>query len=724
MVSATQFGVCNSHSDHGNDLVAALLPKTSRIRTSSRFTLLTCAMIATIFVAITAHALIYRSDAHSQSVEFTSFTHVGSKASAVRGGAFKTSDLSWQRTLSQAIGQPVGNSGEPSSAGASALSGLMKHYAYDQVGELRTSISSLKGQMHHRYDATGRVEETYRLSKGAGTVASSSERFGYDPAGNILDPKVASKMAVDQGSQSRQQRGYVRDNRVRVFEDKRFAYDGHGRLIEKKIAKHTVQRFEWDDEHRLVAVHTTRLGYAAKKAAKGLTAAAAALDQPFGEANTTENKGITQTTRFDYDAIGRRVAKHDQFGTTRFIWEGMRLIEERRGANVITYVYEPNSYVPLARIDASGALTDAGGIADTAPLPMGEGVRRTGEREENTAQAPSLSALSDWVSTTNQSVVDKALKQVSRPYRDAVSADELVAANDDWDALLAPSNLDAKQANGGEPKLANVYYFHTDQVGLPEELSDHSGNIRWRASYKTWGSTVSESWDCVSLNGENVNPLIAQASAYATDAERERANALARKRDEQIKAQALEQNLRFQGQYLDRDTGLHYNTFRFYDPDIGRFISPDPIGLEGGLNFQHYAPNPSTWIDPRGLTTCQMSAANVRAMGPAPAGMKNPHLHHIIREMAPRNWSKAARGAVHHVQNLARKYGIDVNRDPRNFTWAQNGGGAHTQRTAQYIRNQLAAADKAATQAGNPQIFFDKMAQIGRDASNGIFRRP
>ena len=43
-----------------------------------------------------------------------------------------------------------------------------------------------------------------------------------------------------------------------------------------------------------------------------------------------------------------------------------------------------------------------------------------------------------------------------------------------------------------------------------------------------------------------------------------------------------QQNLRFQGQYLDRETGLHYNTFRYYDADIGRFICPDPIGLLGG----------------------------------------------------------------------------------------------------------------------------------------------
>ncbi|WP_346778559.1 RHS repeat-associated core domain-containing protein [Burkholderia sp. Ac-20349] len=38
------------------------------------------------------------------------------------------------------------------------------------------------------------------------------------------------------------------------------------------------------------------------------------------------------------------------------------------------------------------------------------------------------------------------------------------------------------------------------------------------------------------------------------------------------------QNTRFQGQYLDPDPRLHYNSFRFYEPDIGRFINPDPVG--------------------------------------------------------------------------------------------------------------------------------------------------
>jgi RHS repeat-associated protein len=55
-----------------------------------------------------------------------------------------------------------------------------------------------------------------------------------------------------------------------------------------------------------------------------------------------------------------------------------------------------------------------------------------------------------------------------------------------------------------------------------------------------------------------------------------------------------------QGQYEDRATGLCYNTFRYYDPDCGRFIVEDPIGLLGGLNLYQYAPNPLMWIDPWG----------------------------------------------------------------------------------------------------------------------------
>ena len=62
-----------------------------------------------------------------------------------------------------------------------------------------------------------------------------------------------------------------------------------------------------------------------------------------------------------------------------------------------------------------------------------------------------------------------------------------------------------------------------------------------------------------------------------------------------------QQNLRYQGQYSDRKTGLHYNTFRHYNPDIGCFTQSDPIRLDGGFNLYRYAPNALIWIDPLGL---------------------------------------------------------------------------------------------------------------------------
>ncbi|NDQ31342.1 RHS repeat-associated core domain-containing protein, partial [Lactobacillus paracasei] len=65
----------------------------------------------------------------------------------------------------------------------------------------------------------------------------------------------------------------------------------------------------------------------------------------------------------------------------------------------------------------------------------------------------------------------------------------------------------------------------------------------------------------------------------------------------------------FQGQSLDVETGLHYNRFRYYDSDVGMFISRDPIGLMGGNNVFQYAPNPIGWIDPFGLAkTTNLSA--------------------------------------------------------------------------------------------------------------------
>ncbi len=60
--------------------------------------------------------------------------------------------------------------------------------------------------------------------------------------------------------------------------------------------------------------------------------------------------------------------------------------------------------------------------------------------------------------------------------------------------------------------------------------------------------------------------------------------------------------LRFPGQYADPETNLHYNTFRDYDPSIGRYVEFDPIGLRGGINgYAYVSSSPLNQADPTGL---------------------------------------------------------------------------------------------------------------------------
>ncbi|MDA8446655.1 RHS repeat-associated core domain-containing protein, partial [Paracidovorax valerianellae] len=69
-----------------------------------------------------------------------------------------------------------------------------------------------------------------------------------------------------------------------------------------------------------------------------------------------------------------------------------------------------------------------------------------------------------------------------------------------------------------------------------------------------------------------------------------------------------EQSIRFQGQQLDAETGLHYNRFRYYDPTIGQYVTQDPIGLLGGHNvYEYVGGDPLNWVDSLGLEPGSMA---------------------------------------------------------------------------------------------------------------------
>ena len=82
---------------------------------------------------------------------------------------------------------------------------------------------------------------------------------------------------------------------------------------------------------------------------------------------------------------------------------------------------------------------------------------------------------------------------------------------------------------------------------------------------------------------------------------------------------------RFQGQYYDEESGLHYNRFRYYDPEIGRFVSQDPIGLWGGDNLYTYVDTPTGWIDPWGLQPTNSGRMPSRDLCKIPQNPLNSH---------------------------------------------------------------------------------------------------
>ena len=101
-----------------------------------------------------------------------------------------------------------------------------------------------------------------------------------------------------------------------------------------------------------------------------------------------------------------------------------------------------------------------------------------------------------------------------------------------------------------------LHYVVCDQIGTPRELFDERGNLKWSAKSDVWGLT--------------------QVNAHKAD-------------NDEI---APDCNLRFLGQYYDKESQLHYNRFRYYDPETAQYISPDPIGLASGDRPYGYVHNP------------------------------------------------------------------------------------------------------------------------------------
>ncbi|MFC6337602.1 type IV secretion protein Rhs [Pseudomonas sp. CCM 7891] len=329
---------------------------------------------------------------------------------------------------------------------------LLSHYHYDEQGRLHAHAITQQEQRHYRrqydYDPSGNLIRVLDTRKGqhdyhydpldrltrADHAQDQQERFAHDPAGNLL-------------MQDRPGPGIVVGNRLLLQGDRHYDYDAFGNLIRERRgrAQQLVTEYRYDCQHRLI----------------GIT-------QPDG-----------QTARYRYDPFGRRISKTLDGNTTEFFWQGDKLIAEHHADRHRSYLYEPDSFRPLALLEGFG-----------------------------------------------------------------------------------PDNTQA-------------FHYQLDHLGTPQELTNPNGEIVWSAHYRAYGKIT------------------------------------------RLDVNTVDNPLRFQGQYFDQESGLHYNRHRYYNPDNGRYLTPDPVKLGGGLNGYQYVPNPTGWVDPLGLS-CKAAACpeSIVADGP------------------------------------------------------------------------------------------------------------
>jgi RHS repeat-associated protein len=111
--------------------------------------------------------------------------------------------------------------------------------------------------------------------------------------------------------------------------------------------------------------------------------------------------------------------------------------------------------------------------------------------------------------------------------------------------------------------VPHVFYYHNDHRGCPELVTDEAGEVVWRA---------------------NVDPFGNLLDAFEPDLDR------------------FHQPLLLPGQYRDRETGLVYNLFRYYLPELTLFTSPDLLGNRVGAQLYAFADDLISQCDLFGLS--------------------------------------------------------------------------------------------------------------------------
>ncbi|EMH4132681.1 PAAR/RHS domain-containing protein [Serratia marcescens] len=454
-------------------------------------------------------------------------------------------------------------------------------YRYSPLGQLLHAASD-RGNAWHDEPTTAQSEVSFdydllgRVTREQG--ANGTLRYDYDPMGNRTQTTLPDGRAL------------------------RALYYGSGHLLQLALDDITLSEFERDNLHRELSrtqgrltsrVHYDRLGRKDRREifndnrqrpAPASSSRQWSYDYQNNLTREEHNANPFSYQRYQYDATGRLLNRDGTLPDTEryrydpasnLLDEGQfrqrhnrvlhyqgidyrydvfgRTVEKRKGHYRWQYLYDADHRL-CEVVRYSQHRSEAQQHVQFHYDPLG---RRTQKRVWQ--QSQDLRQPAGKCQTTTFLWEGFRLLQETR---DGMPLTYVYADQGSYEPLA--------RIDGHAP--AQVFYFHTASNGEPESLTDSDGTLRWQSHSSAWGRIKYE---------ENQQDL------------------------------DYSQNLRLQGQYLDRETGLHYNLFRYYDPDIGRFTQHDPIGLAGGINLYQYAPNPLGWVDPWGWKPrCAATKAN------------------------------------------------------------------------------------------------------------------
>jgi RHS repeat-associated protein len=498
------------------------------------------------------------------------------------------------RMLNQRIS---GVPNQPASTSSAApqidtLAYLGAAYGYDGSGQLASllKVASLtpnaiapndKTLTQYSYDSAQRLVAWQRDGQNESTALAN---WRFDPAGNRLPTVSASGKAASKGAKGDsadtdwharvqqnlnnphfnllepdQNPDLLPEQRIERWQNNRvdfngsqvYTHDAYGNLIklEELNTKQTTQ-YGYDGEHRLVWLQS--------KTTENVTKSIA--NKALNTSSRSEKVIKTTTVRYTYDALGRRLQKvvtleDESPATTHFGWDGDRLVCTQTDTSKVHTVYEPGSFVPLLRIsetlDADSPKTEA-----QATEAQGRGLLgiMSGKTEKSTVTLPGFGE-SQWASL-NSAVAHLAKNGYNAEIREVLRQGGL-----DPEALEATAKAAIKQQTTEQTAKLTVQMYHCNHLGTPIALINTQGMIDWAVELDPWGNVLNE------FNPKNID-----------------------------------QPIRMQGQQVDRESGLFYNRHRYYDPQMGRYITQDPIGLEGGANLYAYVGGmPTEYYDPLGL---------------------------------------------------------------------------------------------------------------------------